>query len=156
MCSSEKVFEFIAAVRGFHFFLSAWIPRKEEKLTCHHQENNAFNVYAIEIITESNQVVGHLPREISRITKFFLDRGVKISLTLTSTNYRRSHLVKGGLEIPCKVTVKLPATIKNHMILGRYEELVRELYCEPIDKEVMGSFLVFDYWSSSGAFKNTP
>ena len=42
------------------------------------------------------------------------------------------------------------------MILGRYEELVRELYCEPIDEEVMRSFLVFDYWSSSGAFKNTP
>ena len=37
-------------------------------------------------------------------------------------------------------TVKLPTTIKNHKVLGRYEELVRELYCEP-KEEVMGSFL---------------
>ena len=70
-----------------------------------------------------------------------LDRGAKVSLTLTSTNYRLSPLVQGVLEIPCKVIVKLPAKIKNHLILGRHEELIRELYCEPKEEEVMGSFL---------------
>ena len=62
ICSSEKVFEFTGAVMGFHFFHSTWILRKEKKLTCHHEENNAFDVYAIIAVTESNQVVGHLPR----------------------------------------------------------------------------------------------
>ena len=125
MSGSEKVFKCTAAVGGFHFFRSTWIPREEEIFICHYLENNVFDVYAIKPVTESNQIVGHLPREICRITKFLLDRGAKISLTFTPNNYRRSPLVQGGLEIPCKVTVKLPATIKNHMILGRYEQFVR-------------------------------
>ena len=120
ICSTKKVFEFTAAVRGLHFFRSAWIPREEDKLTCHHEENNAFDVYPIKIITESNQIVGHLPREISRITKFLLDRGVEISCT----NYCQSPLPQGGLETPCKDTVNLPSTIKNRMILGQSEKLV--------------------------------
>lgn len=51
-------------------------------------------------------------------------------------------MVQSGLEIPCKGTVKYPATIKNHKILGLYKELVRELYCEPKAEEVLGSFLI--------------
>ena len=133
--SSEKVFESTAAVRAFHVFSSTWIPRKGEKLTCHHEENSAFDIYPIKNVTESNQIVDHLPREISPITNFLLDCGTKFRFTLTSTNYCRSPLVQGGLEIPCK----LPATVKIDMILGRYKELVRELYCKP--KEVRGSFL---------------
>ena len=31
--------------------------------------------------------------------------------------------------------------LKNHMILGRYEEPVKDLYCESKEEEVMGSFL---------------
>ena len=45
MCNSEKLLEFTAAVRGFHFFHSTWALREEEKLTCPHEENNAFDVY---------------------------------------------------------------------------------------------------------------
>ena len=48
--------------------------------------------------------------------------------------------MQGGLEIPCKITVKLHGTVKNHMLLDQYIQLVNSLYCEP--KEViMGSFL---------------
>ena len=60
----------------------------QEKLTCHHEKNNAFDVCAIKIVAESNEIVGNLPREISWITKFLLDCGAKISLSLTSTKYR--------------------------------------------------------------------
>ena len=41
---------------------------------------------------------GHLPREVSRIAKFILDRGAKVNATLTSANFRRSPLVQGGLK----------------------------------------------------------
>ena len=91
--------------------------------------------------------VGHLPREVSQITKFLLDRGPKVTATLTSAIFCRSAMVQGGLEITCKVPVKMPATIKNHMILNRFKELVKDYYTEPTDEETLvlswQSFVLF-------------
>ena len=64
------------------------------------------------------------------MTKFLLDRGAVVQATLSTTHYRRSPLVQGGLEIACKVSVKMPGTIKNHLLIDRYFELVRSLYTE--------------------------
>ena len=49
--------------------------------------------------------------EISRVTKFLLDRGANVSAKLRSTHYRRSPLVQGGIEIQCVVTVSTAGTI---------------------------------------------
>ena len=46
-------------------------------------------------------------------------------------------MVEVGLEIHCNITAKLPATIKNHMIMDRYKEIAGELYCEPKDKKII-------------------
>ena len=70
MSRSENLFVFTAAVKDFHLFLSKWIPREEEKLTCYHEKNSVFDVYTMKVVTEINQFVDHFPREISRITKF--------------------------------------------------------------------------------------
>ena len=75
------------------------------------------------------------------MTKFLLDRGAVAQATLSVTHYRRSPLVQGGLEIPCKVSVKMPGTMKNHLQMDRYLELVRSLYTEPKNEVVLGSFL---------------
>ena len=86
--------------------------------------------------------MGHLPLEISRFTKFLLDRGATITATLSSTNYRRSPLVQGGLEILC-VNAKSISTKKNKEILAKYLEMVHTHYTEPPSDEdvIMGSFL---------------
>ena len=86
-------------------------------------------------------MVGHLPRQISRPTKFLLDRGALIIAKITSSHYRKSPLIQGGLEIRCKVSVSLPGTIKNHMLLDCYKELVNKLYCEPKNEVLIGNFL---------------
>ena len=52
--------------------------------------------------------IGHLPRKISRVTKFFIDRGLTITLTLISEHYRKSPLVQGGMEMPRVVTASTP------------------------------------------------
>ena len=87
--------------------------------------------------------MGHLPLEISRCTKFLLDRGATITATFSSRHYRRSPLVQGGLEIPCVVNAKLIGTRKNKEILAKYLEMVQTHYAEPSsDKDViMGSFV---------------
>ena len=73
---------------------------------CFHEERNTFDRFAIKVCEkDKNEIVGHLPMEISRVTKFLLDRGANVSAKLTSTHYRRSFLVQGGIEIPCVVSV---------------------------------------------------
>ena len=69
-----------------------------------------------------------------------LNRGT-VDVELTSDDYRRSPLVQGGLEINCKVTVKVPnATARQ--VTERYRALVEELYVEPKEEEIFGSFIL--------------
>ena len=76
-------------------------------------------MFAIKMYKSIGQIVGHLPREISRVTKFLLDRGAVVQATLSTTHYKRSPLVQGGLEIACKVSVEMPGTIENHLLIDR-------------------------------------
>ena len=75
------------------------------------------------------------------MTKIFLDRVAVVQATLSTTHYRRSHLVQRGLEIACKVYIKMPGTIKNHLLMDQYFELVRLLHTEPKNEVILGSFL---------------
>ena len=84
-------------------------------------------------------MVGHLPMEISRITKFILQRDARAQATVTGKHYRRSPLIQGGLEVPCLVTVTMPGSIMNHLLKARYEKLW-ELSLE-LKNEEMGTFV---------------
>lgn len=141
MTNAVKVCEFSAAIRGYHYYKRYWSPRESEVLHCSHEFGNVFDIFAIKTCNSKGEIVGHLPREISRVSKYVLDRGASIKATLTSSNYRRSPLVQGGLEIACIVTVKMPATIKNHMLVEKYMQIVNELYAEPKEEIILGSFL---------------
>ena len=91
---------------------------------------------------EGGQIVGHLPLELSRITKFLLDRGVIVNAIVSGTHYRRPVLVQGGLEIPCTVKAKIIRTEKNKRILSKYFQLAHEMYAEPTPEQqiVVGHF----------------
>ena len=123
-------------MRGFHYYQKIWSPKEGEILNCYHERDNAF-VIMHKSESKNGSTVGHLPGEVSRIIKFILDWCVKVTATHTSANFHRSPLVQGGLEIACEVTLKLRATIKNHMISDRYrfKELVKDYYTEPTDKK---------------------
>ena len=60
---------------------------------------------------------------------------------LTGTHYRRSPLVKGRLEIQCKVSVSMRGTCLNLLLLERYKQLSEELYIAPKEEIALGSFL---------------
>ena len=89
--------------------------------------------------------------KISRITKFLIDRGANVSAKLASTNYRRSPLVQGGIEISCIVTVSMLGTAVNQLLMERYKQLVEKLYIKPKNEEILGSFLNFE-----GVAKESP
>lgn len=142
MSSNSRSFEFTAAIRGYHVFQKIWKPEYGEILCCSHENGNEFDMFSVKACRiEDRKTVGHIPREISRPTKFLLHRGANMKVTLTGSHYRKSPLFQGGLEIPCKITVTMPGTIRNHLLLDRYRELVNDLYCEPKEEIILGNFL---------------
>ena len=133
------VFEFNAAARGFHVYRDVWRPIEGEIRRCLFEENNIFDIFAIKVVDDTGIVIGHLPREISRPTKFLIDRGAAVTAKVSSTNIRRSPLFQGGLEIPCIVTVLFPKTMKGKQVLDRYRQMVNDLYNEPDEPIIVGS-----------------
>ena len=69
MSTTENILNFTAAVRGFHY-QKIWSPKEGEILNCYHKRDNAFDVFAIKAESKNRSTVGHLPREVSQITKF--------------------------------------------------------------------------------------
>ena len=144
--TAYETVKFCYAIRGYHIYRSVWQPKENETLQCDHESDNDYELFAINTCRDAEfhpQIVGHLPLEISRFTKFLLDRGATIIAILSSMHYRRSPLVQGGLEIPCVVNAKLIGTKKNKEILAKYLEMVQTHSAEPSSDEyvIMGSFL---------------
>ena len=99
--------------------------------------------------------MGHLPKEISRVIMYFLDRGISMHCNLTSRHYRRSTLAQGGLEIKCEVVINSRATVLQSRLTARYLELIQNLYTEPVEERVMGE-LVFNFVMTLPPMVNMP
>ena len=139
-----EVNKFTAAVRGFHYHQRIWRPKENEELDCVYEPDNMFDRFAIKTVNKDGDTVGHLPKEISRVTKYFLDRGFTMQCKLTSNHCRRSLLVQGGLEIKCEVIIYARLTLLQSRLTARYLELVHSIYTEPVDERLMGQ-LIFNF-----------
>ena len=131
-----------AAVRGFHVYRASWKPKEDELLECSHEKDNPYDSFSIKVFKSDcpAEIVGHLPMEISRITKSIIDRGAQVAVKIRERHYRRSLLIQGGLEVPCKIKITMVGSIINHHLLVRYESLLKELHIEPKDEEIIGTF----------------
>ena len=131
MANSNEDFikhSFWCGLRGFHVYNEIWKPIVGELLRCSHERNNIYDRYAIAANKRlrgylADSIIGHLPREISRATRFFLLRGGMVHLKVTDENYRRSPLMQGGLEIPVEVICEMDDTPRNRAIMERYKTL---------------------------------
>ena len=138
---ANKNIYFSAAARGFHVYQASWKPENGEVLQCMHEKNNPYDMFSMKVCKlNSDEIVGHLPMEISRITKFIEDRGAKISLKIRGRHYRRSPLIQGGLEVPCDITITMVRSVVNHLLLTRYEALLKEFYLKLKEEEIIGTF----------------
>ena len=141
--ANNKNIIFSAAVSGFHVYKASWKPKEDELLECSHEKDNPYDSFFIKVFKTGSpvEIERHLPMEISRITKFIIDRGAQIALKIRGRHYRRSPLVQGGLEVPCEIKITMVGSIVNHHLLFRYESLLKELHIEPKDEEVIDIFL---------------
>ena len=155
--SLEWVLLLKAAARGFHVYKAIWKPKDSEVLACSHEENNPRGPFAIKTCElDSGRIVGHLPMELSRISKFILDRRAKIEVKLRETHYRRSPLVQGGLEIPCDLVIRMPNTMKSAELLKKYLKLFENCYKEPQEIVILGTFGSKSVENIRGNEKNNP
>ena len=100
-------------------------------MKCCYERNNCYDCYAIATTKRllrrlANSTVGHLPREISRTTRFFL-----LCAKVIDKNHRRSPLVQGWLQIAVQVTAETDLTKRNKAILEKYKQIVVSNYKEP-------------------------
>ena len=130
--SQEISTRFLCGLRGYHEYCHEWTPVQNEVLCVQQERRNPHDYYAIAAIKQQ-QVVGHLPKEISRFTWFIINRGAAVSVKVVDINYRRSPLVQGGLEIPIEVCVVMPLSDANKRALDKYRTLVTENYEEPVN-----------------------
>ena len=73
-------------------------PRTRPHLNCYHERNNPFDRFAIKYYeVGKEEMIGHLPMEISWVRKYFMDRGATVTAQLTGVYYGRSFLVQGVL-----------------------------------------------------------
>ena len=98
MSARESIkYSFQCGLHGFHVYKEVWSPTVGEVLRCCHERKNPFDRYAIATMKRlpgqlASCTIGHLPREMSQIIRFFLLRGV-VSIEIVDKNHRRSPLV---------------------------------------------------------------
>ena len=80
--------------------------------------DNPMDIQAVKVV-EGNETVGHLPREFSRIARYFLACRGEISVQVIG---RRGHCkqVCRGMEIPCQ----LEFTCSKKLRMKRLKELL--------------------------------
>ena len=109
MAGDMSEFSFTAAVRGFHVYRRVWLPHVGQRLSAEREHGNVEDRFAIAVREQgtlrTNKVVGHLPREFSKVLWYFLLHGGVVECEVTERR-RRSPLEQGGLEIPCCVTLR--------------------------------------------------
>ena len=83
----NKTLEFTSVVRGYQYYRTFWKPEPNEILNCYHENDNAFDRFAIKVCEFGKEIpVGHLPNQISRVKNLLLYKeGSKFLVKLVLT-----------------------------------------------------------------------
>ena len=99
---------------------------KSEYADVHDQFVIAITAYLQEKLTAYNVVV-HVPREISRFCRHFLNHGGLLEKRARDVRYRKSPTPKDRLEIPISMVVKHKASLA---VFNKMKERILEYYTE--------------------------
>ena len=93
-------FSFPSMVRGYHVYVHVWDASVAEELPCRRETDNYADPFAVAVIKSEN-IVGHVPRNISTVCLLFLHRGGSITCRVTGHRRYSQDLPQGSVEIPC-------------------------------------------------------
>ena len=133
--NGKQQFQIACASRGFHVYRELWKPKLGQKLNVDQEIGNLHDPFAISLgakiagkLTDF-EIVGHIPREISRFCHYFINYGGKLEARVTGVKYRPSPIPSGGLEIPILLIVKKGDSTEE--IFQEMEDFLRTYYIEP-------------------------
>ena len=89
-----------SVIRGYHVYKDIWVPVLGDVLFCEQELENEEDRFAVAVVTDSN-IVGHVPRKISRICWYFIQHRGSILCEVTGNRQYSSDLHQGGLDVPC-------------------------------------------------------
>ena len=127
-CNVYYTLDFETAIRGHHVYQSKWTPELNLKLKCAidtrgeaaEYDDNAIGVYLWGKKGTVEGLVGHLPMELSKLIKQFLNADRNNLVTATVIGKRKREV---GLVIPAKycamTTHKEMISILNDELLKR-------------------------------------
>ena len=118
--------EMESCIHGYHIYQSVWMLVLKD-LICLREPFNSVDKYAV-CVKKDDDIIGHLPKKISRICSVFLRRGGSISCIVTGRRRYSSDLTQERLEIPCsllfrgkqKEVQKLKRFCKNNAVAKDY------------------------------------
>lgn len=94
-------FDYDSVIRGHHIYKSIWTPVVGETLSLTLDSGNEHDIYAVGLVKDDHgAIVGHAPREVSKIFHFFLRHDGTITANVTG-HRQFGH----GLEVPCCYTL---------------------------------------------------
>ena len=85
-------------IRGFgHVYQDNWTPILVEQLVCKNGPGNSRDRYAVAVCKAGDEIVGHLPRNISTMCSIFIQRGGIIYLTVSGRRQYSRDLPQSGI-----------------------------------------------------------
>ena len=138
--SGKQQFEIACASGDFHVYHELWKPKLGQKLQIDQEIGNIHDPFAISLGAKivgkltDNEIVGNIPREISRSCHYFINYGGKLEARVICTKYRHFPIPSGGLEIPILLIAEKGDSTEE--IFEKMEDLLRSYYVEP-DKIVV-------------------
>ena len=125
----------VAAIIFIETYRNIWSPKLGQDLLVKQEVGNVHDPFAMSIgadIAEkltSFDIVGHIPREISRFCHYFVNYGGAIEAKVRETIYIPSPISSGGLEIPILLIIKKGKSSSE--VFEKLEIKVNEMYIEP-------------------------
>ena len=121
-------FEIKCASRGFHVYrekpkLSRSLEVFQEQGHVHDPLATAFKVKSAAMLTKA--VIGHMPREISRFCRYFMDYGGLLEARVRDTVCRISLIPNKGLKIPITLIVK---KVQHSEVFRKMKHFLEEYY----------------------------
>ena len=108
----EEQFFLDSSVSAHHVYKAVWEPVVGQILQVHSEEGNVQDRFAVPTLL-NDVIIGHLPREYSRIAWYFSQHGGRITCDITGRK-KRCEIEYKGLVVPCLYTfMGKPAMIKR-------------------------------------------
>ena len=112
-CVNGKIqYQINCASRGFHVYRNIWSLKIGQNLVARQEVGNDHDSFAMSAGVNiprkltNFDIVRHIPREISRSCRYFVNYGGYIEARVQESKYRPSHIPYGGLEIPITLIIK--------------------------------------------------